>query len=120
MDVQEYINILENVLLPSVRNIYTIAEVPTIRLVQDNCFVHTAYIVKEWFAHHPEIIVLNWPAKTPDLNLIENVWAQRGFLVMREQEKLWLHTRRMHGKHFKARMTSSPIFAIRYLNGCIK
>lgn len=75
MNADEYINILENVLLPSVRNIYTEAEVPRFRLVQDNSAVHTARIVKEWFAHHPEIVVLDWPAKSPDLNLIENVWA---------------------------------------------
>lgn len=76
MNAEEYIDILENVLLPSVRNIYTAADVPTIRLVQDNSAVHTAHIVTEWFAQHPEIYVLNWPAKSPDLNLIENVWAQ--------------------------------------------
>lgn len=75
MDANEYINILENVLLPSVRNIYSEADMPTIRLVQDNCSVHTSRIVQEWFAQHPEIIVLGWPAKSPDLNLIENVWA---------------------------------------------
>jgi len=45
------------------------------RLVQDNSAAHTAHVVQEWFAQHSEIEVLDGPAKSPDLNLIENVWA---------------------------------------------
>lgn len=75
MDAFEYIDILENVLLPSVRRVYSEDDMPTFRLVQDNSAVHTAHVVQEWFAQHPEIEVLNWPAKSPDLNLIENVWG---------------------------------------------
>lgn len=75
MNAFEYVNILETVLLPSVRRIYTEEDMPTFRLVQDNSAVHTSHIVKEWFAQHPEIEVLDWPPKSPDLNLIENVWG---------------------------------------------
>jgi hypothetical protein len=67
-------NILENVLLPSVRRIYTEEDIPTFRLVQDNSAVHTAHIVKEWFVQHPEIEVFDWPTKSLDFNLIENIW----------------------------------------------
>ncbi|XP_026829123.1 uncharacterized protein LOC113562825 [Ooceraea biroi] len=59
MNAVEYIDILENVLLPRVRNIFTAADVPTFRLVQDNSAVYTSCIVQEWFAQHPEIVVLN-------------------------------------------------------------
>ncbi|KMQ83027.1 transposable element tc3 transposase [Lasius niger] len=75
MDAIEYIDILENVLLPSIRRIYSEDDMPTFRLVQDNSAVHTAHVVWEWFAQHPEVEVLDWPAKSPDLNLIENIWA---------------------------------------------
>lgn len=75
MNGAEYVDILENVLLPSVRRIYPEDAWPIFRLVQDNSAVHTSHIVQEWFAQHPEIEVLDWPAKSPDLNLIENIWV---------------------------------------------
>lgn len=51
MDALEYIDILENVLLPSVCRIYSKGDMPTFRLVQDNSAVHTAHIVQELPKH---------------------------------------------------------------------
>ncbi|EFN63808.1 hypothetical protein EAG_12176, partial [Camponotus floridanus] len=42
----------------------------------DNSAVHTSLETQTWFRNHPEIQLVNWPARSPDLNLIENVWAQ--------------------------------------------
>jgi len=76
MNSAEYIRILEDVLLSSVRAIYSAEDMPVIRLVQDNSAVHTSHETQAWFRIHPEIQLIDWPARSPDLNLIENVWAQ--------------------------------------------
>ena len=44
--------------------------------MQDNCSIHTANICKNWFSRHPEIELLNAPSNSPDLNPIENFWAE--------------------------------------------
>jgi len=64
-------NILETILLPSVRRIYTEEDMPTFWLGQDNSAIHTVHIVKKWFIQHPEIEVLDWSFKSPNLNLIK-------------------------------------------------
>lgn len=70
----KYIEILEEVLLPSVTALL-FPEPTAFYLVQDNSPIHTCRAVKAWFQEHPQITLLPHPPKSPDLNPIEHVWA---------------------------------------------
>lgn len=78
MNSELYIEILEEVMIPSVRAVYPVEVVPIIRVVEDNSAVHRARIVRDWYDDHPEVERFNWPAKSPDLNVIENFWSKMG------------------------------------------
>ncbi|KAK9685051.1 DDE superfamily endonuclease [Popillia japonica] len=87
---EQYIRVLEDILIPSVRAIYPApapivlvqdnSAVHTARLVtawledhplvQDNSAVHTARLVTAWLEDHPEIEVLRWPSKSPEIEVL--------------------------------------------------
>lgn len=71
LNSNSYINILNDVFLPSADTIF-----PNRNFVfqQDNCPIHTANTVKTWFRQN-NFNVLDFPSRSPDLNIIENVWG---------------------------------------------
>lgn len=75
MNSQEYTRILDEVLLPTLNVSYG-DSVGELTFQQDNARMHTSYHTRAWFENHPEVVLLQWPVKSPDLNLIENVWAK--------------------------------------------
>lgn len=74
MNSQEYASILEDVYIPSMNALFG-NEMNEFFFMQDNARIHTSAHMRTWFHSHPEIILLNWPAYSPDLNPIENLWA---------------------------------------------
>lgn len=70
----KYVEILDEVLLPSVQALLFPGRTP-FSLLQDNSPIHTGRVVRTWFEEHPQITVLPHPPRSPDLNPIEHIWA---------------------------------------------
>lgn len=71
----DYKTLMEISFLPEIRKVK-----PNFIYMQDNASIQKAAIVTDYFKEQ-QLDVLNWPPRSPDLNLIENVWAEMQRLV---------------------------------------
>lgn len=80
IDSQYYCTILTQALLPESNRLYPDGWV----FMQDNAPCHTSNYTKQWLEAN-DVETLEWPAKSPDLNPIENVWADVSRRVYRNK-----------------------------------
>lgn len=80
LNSRKYLEILDNVMLPSVRQRF-----PDDNFIfqHDNCSVHTANCVRSYLDEN-NVEVLPWAAKSPDMNPLENIW---GIMVTKMQKQ---------------------------------
>lgn len=84
-------------MLPTVREM-ALPFPETIIFMQDNYPIHTARVVRQWFQEQRNLELLPWPSNRPNLNPIENVWANIinvwEAAEERTPQQLWRHVQR--------------------------
>jgi len=84
LNSEQYVHILENIMLPSVRERY-----PEGRIVfqHDRSPIHTSRRTRAWFEEHAdEVVELYWPGKGFDISPIEPVWAKQQQRLLKRRQ----------------------------------
>ena len=68
---------------------------PQMQFMKDNAQAHSAFATRDWLRANNVHVFGLWPAKSPDMNPIENLWAQIETSLQnrqhksRNRDKLW-------------------------------
>ncbi|GFV00584.1 DDE_3 domain-containing protein [Trichonephila clavipes] len=76
----DYIEILQNKLLPTARDLFGNQ---SWIFQDDNAPCHRAKVVQKWYRLY--LNRMNWSGQSPDLNLIENLWFKIGYEISKKK-----------------------------------
>ncbi|GFX41665.1 transposable element Tcb1 transposase [Trichonephila clavipes] len=77
----DYIEILQNKLLPTARDLFGNQ---SWIFQDDNAPCHCAKVVQKWLKDHT-VKRMNWPGQSPDFNSIEKLWFKIGYEVSKKK-----------------------------------
>ena len=63
-----YLELLRDAMMPTVRVVYPEEDIREIVLIQDNCPIHRCRLVSNWIQQQPTLRTVPWPSRSPDLN----------------------------------------------------
>ncbi|GFX07794.1 transposable element Tcb1 transposase [Trichonephila clavipes] len=81
VNVMDYIEILQNKLLPTTRDLFGNQ---SWIFQDDNAPCNRATVVQKWLKDHT-VNRMNWPGQSPDLNPLENLWFKIGFEISKKK-----------------------------------
>ncbi|KAL7291992.1 hypothetical protein TKK_0014277 [Trichogramma kaykai] len=74
LNSEGYVDLLEDVFVPTINQVF--GNQCAINVIEDNCAIHTAHIVRNWWRDDSRFNRLELPPRSPEINIIENVWAE--------------------------------------------
>ena len=85
MDSTKYISILQEAYLGTLEDLHTSRK--NFIFQADNDPKHTSKVAQAWLKEN-HISTLNWPASSPDMNILENLWAHLDDCIWAHPKKL--------------------------------